>query len=158
MYLYWSVSLCWTRRMALNDMHCVLQYGSAKPKGSICLLVSKQILPFGFAGHSKAKRQYLLTCKISRYCLLALHSEIWIWSTGVVLAVDGPHRNNVGCGLLYSFHLRRASCFNMAVSVSDRQPKVRKWPKYFNNVAENVLLYPYHAELFLYIPFEIYFS
>ena len=46
----------------------------------------------------------------------------------------------------------------MAVSVSDRQPKVRKWPKYFNNVAENVLISPYNAKLFLYIPFEIYFS
>ena len=40
-----------TRRVAILLFECnnnSSQYCSAKPKGSICLLTSKQLLPFGF--------------------------------------------------------------------------------------------------------------
>ena len=37
----------------------------------------------------KAKRQYLLTCKVSRYCLLALHGSIVMLRNPVSFEVCG---------------------------------------------------------------------
>ena len=45
----------------------------------------------------------------------------------------------MGRGLLYSFYPGKSRFFNMAVTESDREPKVREKSLIFNDVAENEL-------------------
>ena len=59
----WICCWCWRRHLLFGCQHGL----KTTPPGQ-----SRRILP----RTCKARRKYLLTCKVSRYCVLALHSRI----------------------------------------------------------------------------------
>ena len=99
----------------LLHISILLLYSTICPKTVTACFLSQQLLLFEFIRkyyyeHSrgrgwvatpamlcKAKRQYLLTCKVSRYCLLALHdrARLWVWSRLAEMTGCGVMNGNI---------------------------------------------------------------
>ena len=96
----------------LLQIFTLLLYSTICPKTVTACFSSQQLLLFEFIRkyydeHSRgrgvggstsyAKRQYLLTCKVSRYCILALHdrARLWVWSRLAEMTGWGVMNGNI---------------------------------------------------------------